>query len=86
MALIVIVHHFCILLCHLFCMLRAESGKDGNMVRLSVVSNEEISVWWNCLHSCGQWYKEIPCYEKFPIVSLRALLELHNLLMVLFVI
>lgn len=31
------------------------------------------SVWWNCLHSCGQWYKEIPCYEKFPIVSLRAL-------------
>lgn len=31
------------------------------------------SFWWNCLHSCGQWYKEIPCYEKFPIVSLRAL-------------
>lgn len=54
-------------------MLSVESGKDGNMVRLSVVSSEEISVWWNCLHSCGQWYKEIPCYEKFPIVSLRAL-------------
>lgn len=53
-------------------MLSAESGKDGNRVRLSVVSNEEISVWWNCLHSCGQQYKEIPCYEKFPIVSLRA--------------